>query len=1150
MANFLVPVRTCVMSLCALLLTLCSAAAPVQAQGYPIVSFDLQIDRYDLQRGLLGYNVFQPPGFDEQFLEDGLNPYYWQSELGSHDSRLTVTPRLVTIGGLTNLYRLTFGCINCIANESLQYRYTVIGPAGETRQFEVFLRVYGAPVGSPCSQSKQCAGNACVDGVCCNRDCNSGVQAAGDTASGLSLAAGPAGACMACSMARGATADGTCTLVSADDRCQHGTCVNDPVNGSDPPTASCLCATTAAGTFCDKSSAECETKNGGCDPLTACSDTLDAPPTCAACPSGYTGDGASGCVDIDECATNNGGCDSHTSCTNQLGAAPTCGPCPNGYSGNGLSGCVDINECDNDGCDSITTCTNEVGAAPDCSACPSGYTGSGAANCLAPVADWVPSGPARDIAYSPQNVAVHATHAGCHNTPPSSLALTVLAALFVRLRSRRRLLAALFIISCGHPHTGSTPGGSTPPPTPQGGTSSGDGPSTGTSAGDGPGTGTSAGDGPSTGTSAGSSSGGPPVTAALQPVIDHTRPTSAARNASLLIFGSQFDGASHVTVGGVEQTFLRRKDGALQITSLANETPVSTQPIIVSNTTEHSVALDVTVLEPLDTVSVQTLSATIVAVTFSRDVDPWLAPSSFTLPGLGVIDVRVAGSVVSIETAPQGIAQSYALGFVDVADTFEHPLVHAPLPFEGFTPPAPLLVSASRVSIARGSQPLVFTGEHLAGVTSVTIGGVTQTVVSNSDTQLVIDVPIGTPLGAQTAQVTTASGSVSLTTLTVIEPLHLATAVTRSPTRVDLTFTGVVDPGTVSPTGFSIAGLVVTRAKATAAGVTLTTSKQTAGTTSAVSLTSALHDASGNTVSTSDSLDVVGSGATEFVVVVVGNGTPSTLHATPVRLERRFIATGEVNAVVYLPTEPAGNNFAFTLPGNVPRLGALTLSPDAKTLALAGGTTPVFESTLVAGATQVIATVTHDDFEDGTHGSVQTTLPFSSVVDSVVVSGTQAWVGTSLQIANVTLGSPNTLTTVQNTDGAVFGLQWFSGSLLYAVGDPDNSINSYMTPLPVGVIASFTPFANATYLTDLSAGVRRYNSAWQVSATFGPAMVSSRCKQDGADVLCIAATANQLYSFRDVGGASPSSATAFTALASPANAANLVNRGIAWAPEP
>jgi hypothetical protein len=120
---------------------------------------------------------------------------------------------------------------------------------------------------------------------------------------------------------------------------------------------------------------ECATDNGGCDPLTACTNKPGTF-TCGSCPSGYTSSGPTDCVDIDECATNNGNCDKLTTCTNTPGSH-TCGACPNGYTGTGAAGCVDTDECrtSNGGCDTNANCANTIGSRT-CT-CKTGFSGDG-----------------------------------------------------------------------------------------------------------------------------------------------------------------------------------------------------------------------------------------------------------------------------------------------------------------------------------------------------------------------------------------------------------------------------------------------------------------------------------------------------------------------------------------------------------------------------------------------------------------------------------------------------------------------------------------------------------------------------------------------------------------------------------------------------
>jgi hypothetical protein len=120
---------------------------------------------------------------------------------------------------------------------------------------------------------------------------------------------------------------------------------------------------------------ECLEDNGGCDPLTACTNIAGSR-ICGPCPFGYTGDSESGCLTLG-CALNNGGCDLLTSCTDtDLG--PICGPCPDDYVGDGYTGCyLEIDECalDLDDCDANAYCIDAF-SGWDCTCFP-GFTGDG-----------------------------------------------------------------------------------------------------------------------------------------------------------------------------------------------------------------------------------------------------------------------------------------------------------------------------------------------------------------------------------------------------------------------------------------------------------------------------------------------------------------------------------------------------------------------------------------------------------------------------------------------------------------------------------------------------------------------------------------------------------------------------------------------------
>src|SRR4051812_31803755 len=101
------------------------------------------------------------------------------------------------------------------------------------------------------------------------------------------------------------------------------------------------------------------------------------------CKAGFTGPLLGQCIDINECAVRNGGCDALSTCTNTVGGR-TCGECPAGYSGTGEKGCIDINECTtaNGGCGTQATCTNTRGSHICGADCASGYTGSPGSECI------------------------------------------------------------------------------------------------------------------------------------------------------------------------------------------------------------------------------------------------------------------------------------------------------------------------------------------------------------------------------------------------------------------------------------------------------------------------------------------------------------------------------------------------------------------------------------------------------------------------------------------------------------------------------------------------------------------------------------------------------------------------------------------------
>lgn len=139
--------------------------------------------------------------------------------------------------------------------------YAALGTTlGNPRAVARLLDFAPLPQGSNCDASWHCGSGVCADGVCCDVPC-------GDSTTD----------CVACSVAAGATADGTCspldsmTCDSGDlclpgGLCSRGECVGTPVecanppecmaSGCDPETGQCFLQAVINGTPCSEGSCE------------------------------------------------------------------------------------------------------------------------------------------------------------------------------------------------------------------------------------------------------------------------------------------------------------------------------------------------------------------------------------------------------------------------------------------------------------------------------------------------------------------------------------------------------------------------------------------------------------------------------------------------------------------------------------------------------------------------------------------------------------------------------------------------------------------------------------------------------------------------------------------------------------------------------
>lgn len=225
-----------------------------------------------------------------------------------------------------------------------------------------------------------CACPSGYTGVSCQTDINECATANGGCDTRTTCSNTPAGSrtCGDCPAGYTGTGDTTCFLLSApcgSTPCQNGgTCAPDGVNDF-----TCECPVQFTGSICQTDVNECTAMNGGCDPLTNCTN-ISGSFGCGPCPFGYTGTGLVGCTDVDS-ACESAPCQNGAMCNSiAINVMYNC-TCATGFVGAQCQ--TDINECatSSGGCDSLTLCVNTLGSRL-CSACPSGYHGTGATVCI------------------------------------------------------------------------------------------------------------------------------------------------------------------------------------------------------------------------------------------------------------------------------------------------------------------------------------------------------------------------------------------------------------------------------------------------------------------------------------------------------------------------------------------------------------------------------------------------------------------------------------------------------------------------------------------------------------------------------------------------------------------------------------------------
>ncbi len=311
-------------------------------------------------------------------------------------------------------------------------------------------------------------------------------------------------------------------------------------------------------------------------------------------------------------------------------------------------------------------------------------------------------------------------------------------------------------------------------------------------------------------------------------MITGATPSSIARGSPLAISGTDLGSPTAVTIGAVAQTMDAATATSVSVT-VAQGTPTGAQLVVVTTASGSSAPFGVTVLTPLAVTGAVATGPTAVQVQFSREVDAATVDfADFAITGVGVSAAAAAGATVTLTTSAQVGGEPYIVAAGAISDLFGNGLTgSASAAFSGFTPTTPLITLVSPAQLVRGFS-VTIDGSRLANATGVTVGGVDQTFVTNSSTQISVSaLAASTPLGEQPVVVTTADGASAPYSVAVLAQFAVVAASATGTTEVVVTFTRDVDAASVLPARFTIAGLMVSAATAAGNTVTLTTSAQT-----------------------------------------------------------------------------------------------------------------------------------------------------------------------------------------------------------------------------------------------------------------------------------------------------------------------------------
>ncbi|NEW99898.1 transporter [Rhodopseudomonas sp. BR0G17] len=518
------------------------------------------------------------------------------------------------------------------------------------------------------------------------------------------------------------------------------------------------------------------------------------------------------------------------------------------------------------------------------------------------------------------------------------------------------------------------------------------------------------------------------------PAVTGVSPTSgpATGGTSVTITGTNFSGATSVSFGSNSvasgsftsssstQIVLPSPSGSAGTVHVTVTTPIGTSATGSSDQFTYIAAPTITGISPSSGSTGGATSVTISGTNLSGVTSVTVGGASATL------GTNTSTSIVI--TTPSGTA-----GARDVVVTTAGGSATATGGFTYVAPPSIGSISPGS-GPATGGTSVTISGTNLSGVTSVTVGGASATLGTNTSTSIIITTPSGTA-GARDVVVTTAGGSATSTggftyiagpTIGSISPSAGPTAGGTSVTISGSNLSGV--------TSVTVGGAAATLGANTATSIVITTPSGTAGARDVVVTTpgGAATSTGGFTYAAVPTISTISpnSGSTGGGTSVTISGT-NLSGVTAVTIGGASATLGTNTSTSIVVTTPSGTagarDVVLTTPGgSVTATGGFTyiLSPSISSIApnagpTAGGTSVTITGTNLAGVTGVTIGGSPATVGTNTSTSVVVTTPAGTAGarDVVVTTGG----GSATATGGFTYAGPPTIGTISPNSGSTSG---------------------------------------------------------------------------------------------------------------------------------